>query len=85
MKTVGKTCEWKHPLAPTVRLLSRDERAALAVLQFLRDTKVGRMVALPPREEEGDWEGLKEEARECVAKRVGQGHPRMYFSFASFL
>ena len=32
----------------------------MAVLQFLWDTKVGRMVTLPPREEEGEWEGLEE-------------------------
>ena len=58
--SVGKACEWKHPRAPTVRLLFRDERATPAVLQFLRDTKVGRVVTLPPRKEEGEWEGLEE-------------------------
>ena len=32
-KDVGKACEWKHPRAPTVRLLFRDERASPAVLR----------------------------------------------------
>lgn len=59
-KSVGKACEWKHPRAPAVRLLFRDERATPAVLQFLQDTKVGRMATRSPREEEGEWEGLEE-------------------------
>ena len=50
-KSVGKACEWKHPRAPTTKALFRDERAATAVLAFLRDTKVRRMVTLAPPEE----------------------------------
>ena len=45
---------------PTVGLPFKDERATPAVLRFLRDTEVGRMVILLPREEEGEWEGLEE-------------------------
>ena len=39
-KDVGGTCEWKHPRTPSVRLLW-DVRAAGAVLEFLRTTRVG--------------------------------------------
>ena len=75
--------EGKHPRAPTVRLLSRDERATPAVLQFLRDTKVGRVVTLAPRGGDEEWEELEEielwpelgRARKFVATK---GHPRMY-------
>ena len=56
----------------TVRLLSKNKRATPAVLQFLRDTKVGRTVALPPKEEEGEWEGL-EEIELCAEEDEGQG------------
>ena len=35
--------------APTVRLLFRDEKATPAVLQFLRNTKLRRMVIQAPR------------------------------------
>ena len=51
-RSIGKACEWKHPRAPTVRLLFQNERANPAVLTFLRDTMVGGMVALVPREME---------------------------------
>ena len=39
-KDVGEACEWKHPRTPSVRLLW-DVRAAGAVLEFLRTTRVG--------------------------------------------
>ena len=51
-RSVEKACEWKHPQAPTVRLLTP------VVLTFLRDTEAGRAVALTSLEEE--WEGLEE-------------------------
>ena len=60
-RCVGKACEWKHPRAPNVRLPFRDERAAPAVL---RETKVGRMVTLPPREDE--WEDPEENLEETA-------------------
>ena len=40
-KDIGKVCGWRHPRAPSVRLLWK-EKAAEAVLAFLRDTKVRR-------------------------------------------
>ena len=58
-RSVGRDCEWKHPRAPTVRVLFQEERATPAVLAFLRDTKVGRMVTLTHPEGE-EWEGLEE-------------------------
>ena len=35
-RSVGKTCEWKHPRAPRVRLLFQDERTTPAVLNLPR-------------------------------------------------
>lgn len=56
-KRMGKACGWGHPRAPSFRLLW-DERAMEAVLEFLRDTKVGYMVTVRVPEEEGlDSEG----------------------------
>ena len=57
-KEVGKACEWKHP-RPTVRLLFNDDRATPAVLDFLRDTRVGR-VFTPAALEEGEEDGQEE-------------------------
>ena len=42
---IARLCEWKTPRAPAVRLMFDDVRAAPAVLSFLRDTRVGRIVA----------------------------------------
>jgi ribonuclease HI len=39
-KRVGKECGWRHPRAPEVRKLW-GEKATEAVLEFLRDTRVG--------------------------------------------
>ena len=39
-KVIGKVCEWKHPRAFSVKWLWK-ERATEAVLDFLRDTRVG--------------------------------------------
>ena len=47
-KGVGALCEWKHPRAPRVALLFDDNRAARAVLAFLRNTEVGQMDTMPP-------------------------------------
>ena len=55
-KDIGKACGWKHPRAPSVRLLWK-EKATDAVLAFLRDTRVGCMVTLRPQEEGEDSEG----------------------------
>ena len=47
-KSVGKVCEWKHPRAPTIRLLFNDERATLVVLQFRGIQRSGRWWLLAP-------------------------------------
>ena len=56
-----------------------EERAAEAVLEFLRDTKVGcrstAMARVGPPEEEGGGGTVK-------VRRVGRDHPRMYFSLS---
>lgn len=53
VESVGKACGWKHPWAPSVRRLFDDDRATPAVLNFLRETNVGRLILLVPSEEEG--------------------------------
>ena len=52
-KKTEKMCEWERQRAPSVRLMFNDVRAAPAVLSFLRDTRVARMISLAPRGEEG--------------------------------
>lgn len=51
-----RLCEWKRPRAPSVRAMFDDVRATPAVLTFLRDTRVGRMISMAPREGEGGEE-----------------------------
>ena len=67
-KRVEWLCDWEEPRAREVRLQFDDVRAALAVLTFLRDTRVGRIVpqALRRRREgerggEVDREGGRDE------------------------
>lgn len=43
-KRADTLCEWERPRAPEVRPLFDDVRAAQAVITFLRDTLVGRIV-----------------------------------------
>ena len=92
-KEVGKACQWKHPRAPTVRLLFQDERATPAVLSFLRDTKVGRITSreVPAGVE---WEELDEGIELWPAEDVGRdeeggeggpGPPWAKVSFPLFL
>ena len=90
---VERGCEWEPPRPPSVRLLFRDERATPAPLEFLADTRVGRMPGLAlfgVEERSQTWRRLRcrprrMRGRERRAKRVGLAHPRMYFSFVSFL
>ena len=58
-------------------LLFRDERATRAVLSFLRKTKVGQMVTIPPRGEAGDGggEGSEEERAGVEREEGGPGPP----------
>ena len=78
-KKVGYLCGWKHPRAPRMALLFGDERATKAVLSFLRKTKVGQRVTIPPRGEEGEEEGeegSKGKRDEVGRRRGGQGPHR---------
>ena len=43
-------CETSFARMARMALLSDDERAAKAVLSFLRKTKVGQMATVPPRD-----------------------------------
>ena len=81
-RSVEEACERRHPWAPTVRLLFQDERATPAVLAFLRETKVGRIVALAPPEEEesGELEEVvlrpgEEEGQDEEEEEGGPGPP----------
>lgn len=51
-KSVWKACGWEHPRAPPDRMVFQADRATPAVLTFLWETKVGRMIRLTPPEEE---------------------------------
>ena len=70
LESIGKACRWKHPRAQTVRLLFEDQRATPAVLHFLRETKVGRVVTLAPPEVE--WEEELEEVNLWLEEEEGQ-------------
>ena len=63
-KDVGKRCGWRHPKAPRMALLFDDDRATKAVLSFLRVTKVGQMVTIPPRDREEEREEDEVEGEE---------------------
>ena len=51
-KRIGRLCEKRGPVTTSVRAMFGDQRATPAVLTFLRDTRVGRMVSGTPRGEE---------------------------------
>ena len=68
-KRVERLCECDRPRARTVRLLFDDVRATPAMLSFLRDTRVGKMVSLGPlngRESPGRrlWDDMSSEEDE---------------------
>ena len=67
---VAEACEWERPRAPSVRLLW-DARAAGAVLEFLRTTRVSciEMERVIP---EDMW-------RMQTERKGAQAHPRMIF------
>ena len=65
-------------------LLVGDERATKAVLSFLRETKVGQMVTIPPRDggregEEGGEDGSGVERGEVEGEEGGPGPPARLF------
>ena len=71
-RDVGELCGWERPRAPRVALLLSGGRATETVLSPLCDTKVGQMVAVPPRLPEGEMEvGSRHEEME----EEGPGSP----------
>ena len=75
-RRVERLCEWETPRAPAVRLMFDDVRATPAVLSFLQDTRVSRMVSLCPQGEEGE-EDREESRRELIAKGRRAGRDRL--------
>ena len=69
-RRIPRLCEWKTPRAPSVRLMFDDVRAAPAVLTFLRDTRVGRVITVAPRGEEREVEETESEG-----EKGGPGPP----------
>ena len=72
-RRVEVNCGWEGPRASSVRLHFRDARATPALLEFLEDTRVGRMpdrvmLAGGPDLEEGDMEEV-----ELWAPEEGEG------------
>ena len=86
-KRIRRLCEKRGPVAPSVRAMFGDSRAAPAVLTFLRDTRVGKMASLSPRGQ--NWrEGERDSQSE--GEEAGPGPPQNvpFFSFlflSSFL
>ena len=73
-RRVERLCDWEEPRAREVRLLFDDVRAAPAVLSFLRDTRVGRIVPQAlRRRREGERGG--EVDREGEGDEGGPGPP----------
>ena len=62
---------------PRISLLFGDKRAIRAVLSFLRKTKVGQMVTIPPQDEvREDSEGREEDSEEERVEVEGEeGRP----------
>ena len=52
---VERDCEWESPRAPSIRLLFRDGRATPAVLEFLEDTRVGKIPSFGCRRRSRIW------------------------------
>ena len=69
-KRIARSCEWERPRALAVRLMFDDVHAVPAMLTFLRDTRVGKMVPLARREE---WRG--EDTSREVDREGGEGGP----------
>ena len=79
-KRIEKLYEKRGPITPSVRAISGDQRATPAVLAFLRDTRVRRMISLAPRGENW-WE--EEGSSENEGVEGGPGPPSNgFFSFS---
>ena len=82
-KRIGKLCEWKEPRAQEVRLLFDDVRSAKAVLSFLRDTRIGRIV---PQALRRRWEGEKDREKDREGEEGGlDPRKKAYFPFVLLL
>ena len=73
-RRVERLCDWEEPRAREVRLLFDDVRAAPAVLTFLRDTRVGRIVPQALRRRREGERG-READREGEGDEGGPGPP----------
>ena len=73
-RRVERLCDWKEPRAREVRLVFDDVRAAPAVLTFLRDTWVGRIVPQALRRRRKGEMG-REEDREGEGDEGGPSPP----------
>ena len=72
-RRIERLCEWSGPRASSVRRMLDDKCATPAVLTFLRDKRVGRVVMLAPsEEEEGEGEDIKDEGS---GEEAGPGPP----------
>ena len=78
---VRRDCEWGAPRAPSARLLFGDVRATPAVLELLKDARVGRMpgrvfLTGGPDVDEGELEGTMlwaPEEEEAGSSGVSEG------------
>ena len=90
---VEKDCEWKSPRAPSVSLLFRGERATPPFWSSWRTPGWVACLIWPSsgwRSRSRSWMRLRcgprrMRGRERRVKRVGLAHPKLYFSFVSFV
>ena len=72
-RRIGRLCEWERPRAPSVLLMFNDVWASPAILTFLRNTRMGQMISLRPRGEEGRRRRATAEGRTRVrVRRAGR-------------
>ena len=67
-KRIERLCEWERPRATAVRLID-DVRAAPAVISFLGDIRVGKIISLASRRE------VEDEDSESEGEEGGPGPP----------
>ena len=67
-KEVGKHCGWKYPRALQVALLFGDESATKVVRSFLRKTREGQLITIPPRDGGGEEETQRERDERAEAE-----------------
>ena len=74
-KGVGRVLGWKHPKSKRISDLFTDNNKGLteAVLEFLRNTDIGKPVRVEPPAEESDGESEWEEEGEEERERGEEG------------